>query len=232
MFATGWSGSICKFHHCTHYGIDNIWNLHGLWPSDGNKMAPQNCVQSYFGESDYDQYVKENIYKFWNSYYNPNWGFIHHEIQKHGTCWNPESGDKSVMNPKLASVIEKFNESDEFSHINTFLELTIELSKFLDVYGLLAKDEIVPGDDKEYDIDDILNALKPKFKEYSVIPLCLKDRPTNAYFLAELRFCLDLNFEATECDRTKVERSIQICKKTKVKYPSYPKQVQVNTDSY
>lgn len=79
MFATSWAGSKCKFHRCSHYGLENVFNVHGLWPGSGSK-SPFNCQEMIFGETNYDDYVRENIYKYWNSLYNNNWGFINHEL--------------------------------------------------------------------------------------------------------------------------------------------------------
>lgn len=95
VYATSWAGSKCVFNNCTHFGKKDVFNIHGLWPGT-SKNPPFFCKEMYFEESNYDEYVKKNIYLYWNSMYNPNWGFIHHELSKHGTCWRPDYGDSSM----------------------------------------------------------------------------------------------------------------------------------------
>lgn len=83
--------------------MDGIFNLHGLWP-DRQKDYPQNCKEIQFQEYNYNSFVKENIDHLWNSYYNPNWGFIQHELEKHGSCWNMDYGKKPEMDVKVVNL--------------------------------------------------------------------------------------------------------------------------------
>lgn len=33
VMALTWGGTICKFNQCLHYGRDDVFNIHGLWPN-------------------------------------------------------------------------------------------------------------------------------------------------------------------------------------------------------
>lgn len=223
MFSLSWAGSICVFHKCSHYGIDGVFNLHGLWPGASNGSSPFNCYQTYFRESDYDSEIKEMIYKYWNSFYNPNWGFINHEIQKHATCWNPELGEKSLMASNLVNILDKINLDDDISRINGYLKTAIQISKDIDPYTALKENGIVPGVGLEYDIDNIIAIFDAKYGQYSAIPICLSDRATNKMYMTELRFCLDLDYNPQPCNQSQVISKIKGCKKNKISYPPFPK---------
>ena len=223
MFSTSWGGSICIFHKCSHYGKNGIYNLHGLWPNASNGHHPFNCYQTYFRESDYNSYIKKNIYNYWNSFYNPNWGFIKHEITKHGTCWDSESGDKTVMNSKLVSILDNLDINDDIDKLNGYLSLAIEVSKIVNPYQQLELAGIVPGEGMEYSVDDIIKVFNDKYGLYTAIPICLTDRSSGKMYMTELRFCLDLNYNPAVCENINfVKGKIKACRKMKISYPSFP----------
>jgi ribonuclease I len=223
MYSLSWAGSLCAFHKCSHYGIDGIYNLHGLWPDASSGPNPFECYQTYFRESDYDAELRSEIYDYWNSFYNPNWGFIKHEIEKHGTCWDPAAGDKSKMDPKIKKILDTVNTDDDISKLNVYLKIAIQISKNLNPYATLKANGIVPGENKEFDIDDVIAIYDQIYGQYSVIPICLTDRASNQLYMTEFRFCLDLNYNPQQCKNIDfVKSKIQICKKQKITYPPFP----------
>ena len=57
VFATAWAGSTCVFHKCSHFGKNNVFNIHGLWPSSKNSW-PHECKEIQFTENNFDPFVK------------------------------------------------------------------------------------------------------------------------------------------------------------------------------
>lgn len=222
LLATSWAGATCKFHSCKHYGSDEVFNLHGLWPSTAGK-SPQNCSTVNFQEENLSPNLKKTIYLYWNSFYHDNWEFLNHEITKHGSCWRPDYGDMKVMDKKLADIIQSYDSSDDYSKINTFLTLTLKLSKIVDPYRILKTNGIIPGDSKSYPIDDILNIFSGLYqKNNTVMPVCLAEKTSGKLYLSELRFCLDLDFAPIKCNPGEMSRQLKRCRESPVHYPSFP----------
>ena len=222
LLATSWAGSTCKFHHCTHYGSDEIFNLHGLWPSTA-RASPFDCVKTNFKEQNLSPYLKQNLFIYWNSFYHDNWEFLDHEITKHGSCWRPEYGNLKVMDPSLASIIKTYDAKDDYSKINTFLTLTIELSMLINPYKVLKENGIVPSNNRTYNIDDIIAIFSNLHnQENTVMPVCLAEKSTGALYIAELRFCLDLEYKPIECSLGEMKRQLKRCRSSPLRYPLFP----------
>ena len=222
LLATSWAGSTCKFHDCTHYGSDEIFNLHGLWPSTANR-SPQNCMTVHFKEENLTPYLKQNLFTYWNSFYHENWEFLDHEIVKHGSCWRPDLGNLKTMDKSLADIIETYDSSDDYSLINTFLTLTIKLSMLINPYKVLKSNGIEPSDTKTYNIDDIIGIYERiNNKPDTVMPVCLAEKSSGKLYIAELRFCIDLNFLPIECSPDEMRRQLKRCRESPLVYPSFP----------
>lgn len=222
LLATSWQGTTCKFHHCTHFGSPSIFNLHGLWPSTAGN-SPEECTSIDFTEEDLDENLKRNLYNYWNSGYHGNWEFINHEITKHGSCWDPSLGDKSLIDSQIVSTINQYNPEDPHSLINTFLEVVLVVSKELNPYDVLAQKGIVPSDSETYQIDDVLDAVNShNGTSLGVIPVCLKDKESGDMYLGELRLCLDLNYKPRECEPGVTYSHIKKCRSSVLRYPLFP----------
>lgn len=223
LLATSWAGTTCKFHDCTHYGSDEMFNLHGLWPSTAGQ-SPGDCGTINFKEQNLSPYLKKNLYTFWNSFYHDNWEFLDHEIVKHGSCWRPDYGDFKVMDKSLADIIKSYDSSDDYSKINTFLTLTISLSQIINPYKALKDKGIIPSKSATYDIVDILTVFKNLHGiNNSVMPVCLAEKSSGALYLAELRFCIDLDFLPIECDPGEMSRQLKRCRESALEYPLFPR---------
>jgi len=223
MLATSWAGTTCKFNDCTHYGEDNWFNSHGLWPSTANN-SPQDCKTINFQEQNLSPYLKQSLYTYWNSFYHDNWEFLDHEITKHGSCWNPKFGDQRIMDPALAQVIQGYNSGDKFSEINTFLTLAVSLAKIVDPFASLKKAGIVPSDTATYKIEQVLGVFSElNGLQNSLIPVCLAEKSTGNLYLAELRFCTDLNFKPIACNLSELRNELQRCRSNDLIYPTFPR---------
>lgn len=222
LLATSWAGSTCKFHDCTHYGSDEIFNLHGLWPSTAGQ-SPQDCNTVNFKEQNLSPYLKQHLFSYWNSFYHDNWEFMDHEITKHGSCWRPDYGDLKAMNKTLADIIQSYDASDDYSKINTFLTLTVNLSMIINPYKILKDNGIVPSDVVQYAIDDILTVFKNLHGvNNSIMPVCLAEKSTGKLYLGELRFCVDVNFTPIACNPGELARQMKRCRENKLEYPPFP----------
>ena len=222
LLATSWAGTTCKFHQCSHYGADEIFNLHGLWPSTAGQ-SPQNCSTVNFKEQNLSPYLKQNLFLYWNSFYHENWEFLDHEITKHGSCWNPEYGDQQVMDKNLADIIQSYDASDDYSKINTFLTLTLKLSMIVNPYKALSDNGIVPSNTQNYKIDEILDIFVSMYGiSDSVMPVCLAEKSTGKLYLAELRYCLNLDFQPIECNIGEMRRQLKRCRSNMLEYPLFP----------
>ena len=222
LLATSWQGTTCIFHHCTHFGSSSVFNLHGLWPSTAGN-SPQECKEIQFTEENLDDYLKRNLYNYWNSGYHGNWEFINHEITKHGSCWDPSLGDQSQIDTNVVNAINRYNAEDPYSLINTFLEVALEVSKLYNPYDILAQKGIVPSDSVTYQIDDVLEAVNShNGTSLGVIPVCLKDKQTGELYLGELRMCLDLDYKPIDCQPGVTNSHIKMCRSADLKYPSFP----------
>lgn len=222
LLATSWGGSTCIFHQCTHYGSSEVFNLHGLWPSTAGN-SPQDCSTVNFKQQNLNTYLQENLFTYWNSYYHENWEFLDHEIIKHGSCWRPDYGDFNIMNKNLANIIQSYDSSDDYSKINTFLTLTINLSMIINPYKSLKNNGIVPSDSATYDIDTILDIFERENKiKNSVMPVCLAEKSSGKLYLGELRFCIDINFLPIECSLGEINRQLKRCRESPISYPLFP----------
>lgn len=222
LLATSWAGSTCRFHDCSHYGSDEVFNLHGLWPTTAGQ-SPQDCSPVNFKEQNLSPYLKQNLFLYWNSFYHDNWEFMDHEITKHGSCWRPEYGNSQVMNQKLADIIQSYNSLDDYSKINTFLTLTLNISMIVDAYETLKNNGIVPSETQTYNVDDILAIFARIYNiDGTVEPVCLADKSSGLLYLAELRFCLDLNFNHMKCNYGEINRQLKRCRTSQLSYPLFP----------
>ena len=134
VFASEWTGTICSLNTCNEFGAQNFWNIHGLWPSDGNRSL-QYCSDAPFNTSLISS-LQSELLQYWNGLYASDDTFHAHEWQKHGTC----SG---------------LNEEEYFSTV-------LQVALHLDIYGTLAENGIVPGDSAYY-CEDIARALTNKY---------------------------------------------------------------------
>ena len=97
--------------------------------------------------------------------------------------------------------------TDDYSKINTFLALTINLSGILNPFEVLKENHVVPSAGTTYDIASILAAFTRHHNgDDSVMPVCLAEKSSRVIYLAELRFCLDLNFLPIRCNPGEMSR--------------------------
>ena len=217
IFATQWAGSSCALKRCLHTPPKNIFNIHGLWPTNGN-TSPQNCAPFNFNENSISQSFRPTLYRFWNGYHGTNWGFIKYELSKHATCWQRLIPTSSRPNRRISLILNVQGGTGPFSKYNAFLHAAVELSKILNIYQTLQQAGILPDANRRYSIASILNAMNTKIGlNRGVIPVCQSRPFQNETLLLELRFCLDLGYNFVNCYASTVQRGINFCGNTGVK---------------
>lgn len=222
LFATSWGGSTCVFHRCSHYGSPTVFNIHGLWPSTA-KQSPQSCTETDFSEQNLSPHLQKVLFRFWNSYYHDNWEFLDHEITKHGTCWDPKLGNKEEMDSSIVDLLNQVDESDPYNVMNNYLEVVLAVDNLYNPYEDLKAAGIVPSDSEKYNIDDVVAVFNNKYGlTRGVLPVCLADKGSGELYLAELRFCLDLEYKPIDCQEGVVYSHMKRCKQQELKYPVFP----------
>lgn len=221
VLALTWGGSICKMNECNHTGCATVFNLHGLWPSNETE-PPENCTKLMFKQSNLKPGLKNALAKYWSSFYSNDWKFLHHEFEKHGTCWEPESGDVDSMVSAIRRLVQEYNSDDKYSQINTYIEVAIGMSKLLNPYKILSDNDITPDTDKIYHIQEIIGAFNDHFKgEDFMLPLCERIKQESITVLSGTFICVDLNYQPIPCAYDIKERSIHSCRDAWISYPVF-----------
>lgn len=139
----------------------DIFNIHGLWPTNG-ATSPENCAPFNFNENSLDQSFKPTLYRHWNGYHGTNWGFIRNELSKHATCWKRLIPTSSRPNRRISLVLNSLGGNGPFSKYNAFVRVAVELSKMLNIYQTLQQAGISPNNNRRYTISSILSAMNTK----------------------------------------------------------------------
>jgi ribonuclease T2 len=135
VFACEWAGSVCESENCSDdEGVSTeFWNIHGLWPSDGNEGL-NFCSNEQFNPELLSSLTNElNLY--WSGLYSSANSFHSHEWEKHGTC--------SGMSQE------------------TFFSTVLNLAQNLAVYQALENSGITPGG--SYECSAIASALQSQY---------------------------------------------------------------------
>ena len=220
-----WGGSICQLNDCKHTGLADVFNIHGLWPSN-ESVPPENCYHLNFKQDDMLPDLRRIIFDYWNSFYQNNWKFIHHELEKHGTCWDPIAGDTQKMPLNIKKIIETYDPQDRYSSINIYMQITIELAKTFNPFRILETNNITPDDRTIYHIAQINNAFAQFFRhEELMLPLCRKkpNDQDSTYLLGSI-ICFDLEYNPIKCVDWVIEYSNHSCITAWISYPLFPKQ--------
>lgn len=147
LFVVQWKPSQCvrKSSHCAKGFLSNDFSIHGLWPENFNGSWPQDCYQDHdWSETDLKREfrltddLEEKLRKNWSSYKPDSRGFWKHEWDKHGTCFEPNTGSID------------------------FFELVLKQFDLYNVKQDLENAGIVPASGNGYDKNDIQNAFSKR----------------------------------------------------------------------
>lgn len=166
-------------HICGLPSAQNIWTIHGIWPTKLNTIGPSFCNKTaVFNVTELDP-IEKQLEQFWinvekNKPYDSLW---RHEWLKHGTC--------------AAAVMVQLNTEDKyFGQGLTWLQQ----HSMADVLG---EGGIKPG--QNYTVLEIRQVLIDRLQKNMAIE-CYHDKETKQQFLNEIRVCFNKNLELENCD--------------------------------
>ena len=184
VYSMSYGPTTCKIRGKQCYDIlesknNNQFIIHGLWPSYKNGIKPQMCnigedVPIYDNKSAYFN----NLKKYWYSLYDSDEYFWTHEYNTHGYCY-------------IKRIEENIND------YQIYLNKTFDIYKnnFMDLFEYLYTNySRFPGEfkvNKTY----LFSQLNKKYPNNSYYISC--KYIGNEYYLNELKFKLDMNFNFT-----------------------------------
>ena len=189
-------GKICyeKFKQIPKHSM----SLHGLWPSLSTGVTLPDCnSEEQIDIIDNGSETFLNMRKYWPSLTGTNKEFWDHEYNKHGFCYN-------LRNEQMGENYEYYFKKV----LDIFLGNKID-SLIIDICS--------DADDGEYVLpDDFKEKMDEKFGENTYSLRCTKIGGN--YYLQEIRFKLDLDFNFT--DKGKSQNSCPINQYINVVYDS------------
>lgn len=166
-------------HICGLPSAQNIWTIHGIWPTKLNTIGPSFCNKTaVFNVTELDP-IEKQLEQFWinvekNKPYDSLW---RHEWLKHGTC--------------AAAVMVQLNTEDKyFGQGLTWLQQ----HSMVDVLG---EGGVLPGNN--YTVLEIHQVLIDRLQKNIAIE-CYHDKETKQQFLNEIRVCFNKNLDLENCD--------------------------------
>lgn len=199
-FAKEWPGSTCYEESCNYDVLtDTQWNQHGLWPNKWHTYNIPNCSTEAWNMDAFSSDQMKELRSFWDGMYSSDGGFWKHEWEKHGRCWRPDFGDLSKMTSDQQTAVKQARSdyANGNKMITDYFHTVYEVQKPLDFYKALSDAGIVPNNDKEYDLDKVIQAFSKYFGVQNFDVLCkYKDGYS---LLNEVRICLDKNYQVMEC---------------------------------
>ena len=188
-FSFEFLGAICRVKDCqsadlgtlTNYGI----NMHGFWP----QISPGSidfCLFNGYDESKMNASLLEEINANWNGAYNPTLGFRNHEWGKHGTCW-------AQTFYKNSSIF--LHEDNYYELMNQYFALALQIKKSANLEELFFGAE---GSERyEFELSSLTLLMRTHFNVQKIDLVC--ETIDGEQYLTEARFCLDLNYNYTDC---------------------------------
>lgn len=183
VFRQIWPATSCMFVKppttCAIGKDVDSWVVHGLWPSDFDHMGPMFCNKSMGFDFDKIKWLLPRLNKYWPNLYTntPTDSFWKHEWEKHGTC--------AIGLPDV---------HDESGYFN----VSLGLRDHFDFGPMLKANEIVPDDDKTYDLTNLKQSVK-SLLNVTPFAVCYWDKEKNVQYLSQMQICLSKEFDLVEC---------------------------------
>ena len=185
IFTQHWPKTVCyswkessAAHTCFLPKDDEEWTIHGIWPSQFNKLGPQFCKPSVPFNRTALRPVEGQLKEKWIDieYGAESYSLWKHEWEKHGTC---------------ASVLEPLN-----TEVKYFKEGLTLLDRY-DMKNVLAKASILPGG--SYTATGILDGVHRVLGKEAQIT-CRKDKKSGKSYIFEIRICFDKTLQLIDCN--------------------------------
>lgn len=230
-FSMEWPGTVCDNKTCkkSNDHLDGkTWNMHGLWPTSthiGKRMGPFSCTNEHFTWNKLSKNLQTEVKTFWDGMFSSDATFLRHEYEKHGTCWDPTQGNLSEMSDEIRAVVSKargkFPSSSWPSLINEYFTLGYLIHKEHNYYKVLANAGITPSASKSYEAADIEKAFTDEYDVEKMELHCLGNSEGKFVELNEVRLCLDMSYNPTDCPKRKFTTCYQKGWKVKI-LPHHP----------
>ncbi|XP_012163144.2 ribonuclease Oy [Bombus terrestris] len=187
IFTQHWPQTVCytwqesaASNVCSLPTKHDEWTIHGIWPSQYNKIGPQFCNKSMPFDPLALKSIERELQEKWIDIERgrTSYSLWEHEWDKHGTC---------------AVIVENLN-----SEVKYFKEGLHLLTNY-DMKNLLVKKDIVPG--QTYNTTDILKAIEDILGKRGSL-MCIKNKDTGESYIFEIRICFDKMLQLIDCDRT------------------------------
>lgn len=164
---------------CGLPSAQNIWTIHGIWPTKLNTIGPSFCNKTAVFNVTELEGIEQQLEQFWinvekNKPYDSLW---RHEWLKHGTC--------------AAAVMLQLNTEDKYFGQGLSW---LQQHSMADVLG---KGGILPGNN--YTVVEIHQVLMDQLQQNAAIE-CYHDKATKHQFLNEIRVCFNKHLELENCD--------------------------------
>jgi len=188
VFTQHWPLTVClqwteehPKHSCRLPSLNNIWTVHGIWPTKIGEWGPQFCNSSlHFNKTQLDP-IKEQLQQYWIDIHNGStYSLWLHEWEKHGTC---------------ATALPTLDTEDKYFGQGLKWIKQYEMKDILSQSGI---EPNVPG----YFPQDIWNAVQKSLGKNPTVQ-CHIDPKTKLSYLFEIRICFDKNFTLIDCEGTK-----------------------------
>ncbi|XP_051174778.1 ribonuclease Oy-like [Leptopilina boulardi] len=182
IFSQNWPQSVCFLwkkkspQHTCRLPTNNEWTIHGIWPSQFNKILPAYCNKTINFDLSVLANIQNELKLKWTdiqSAMRPG-TFWKHEWDRHGTC---------------AVILEKMNTQEKY------FQMGLNLFNKYDMKNILAKVNIVPGN--SYPLNMILDGIK-KILNINAQVTCAENTKTND--ILEIKICFDKQLKLTNCD--------------------------------
>lgn len=145
-----WPPSFCLLQRCAEQRPGSSWTIHGLWPDNYEGDSPSDCSKQRFDYNKLDAGVRKDIETRWKTLTGTQSGFIYHEVTKHGSCWDPNTGNANDMPAAIKGIITKYKRQID-NNYQQYLEVALQTGKINDPKSALENLGIMPGN--SYHID-------------------------------------------------------------------------------
>ncbi|XP_066303224.1 ribonuclease Oy-like isoform X1 [Branchiostoma lanceolatum] len=174
------------------------WTIHGLWPSQIKKEAPNFCNSSWTFNESLIHDLGPQLSLYWPNMLKTNnlWA---HEWTKHGTCGAP-----------LAAI------HGEHNYFATGLRLNAKYN----ITEMLATNNIMPSANKAYAYKDVEGAIRKNVNNMSFVMQCYWDKKAKKQYISQVMLCLDKQFGLLECDKYLSEGDLCWTTET-IQYPPF-----------
>nr|QHB21553.1 venom ribonuclease 1 [Platymeris rhadamanthus] len=190
IFTQSWPPTSClqtkqKSRQCRNLANNEIWTIHGIWPTAWGTNGPSFCDKSHpFSTANIKDLISQLEHQWPTIEKSSNHiGFWAYEWKKHGTC--------ALQLPQLNTQHKYF-----FQALNW--------NSRYNILSILSAGGIIVG--RNYPVAEIWNVVTRALGVHPQL-MCLKDNHRHVQYLSEIKICFDKNLSLINCKPLKGRRS-------------------------